>query len=179
MDEHPRASVAITRQFHGRPERVFDAWLDPDVTRRWLFATPSGLIVECRIEPRVGGGFTIVDWRDGEDVAHTGEYVEIDRPRRLVFTFAVPSALERRLARQHRHLTGHRGMPTDAHQRRRATGVCGRDAEGVDRSDGPPGEGTRGLTRSGGRRVAATTSATNVWQHGGRPPLSVGPIVAP
>ncbi len=90
MDEHPRASVAITRQFHGRPERVFDAWLDPDVTRRWLFATPSGLIVECRIEPRVGGGFTIVDRRDGEDVAHTGEYVEIDRPRRLVFTFAVP-----------------------------------------------------------------------------------------
>jgi uncharacterized protein YndB with AHSA1/START domain len=90
MDEYPGASVTITQRFGEPAERVFDAWLDPGVTRRWLFVTPSGLIVECRIEPRVGGHFTIVDRRDGEDVAHTGEYVEIDRPRRLVFTFAVP-----------------------------------------------------------------------------------------
>jgi uncharacterized protein YndB with AHSA1/START domain len=90
MDERSRASVTITRRFQEPAERIFDAWLDPAVARRWLFATPSGLIVDCRIEPRVGGGFTIVDRRDGEDVAHTGEYLEIDRPSRLVFSFAVP-----------------------------------------------------------------------------------------
>ncbi len=90
MDEYPGAPVAVTHRFQEPPERVFDAWLDPTVARRWLFATPAGLIVECGIEPRVGGRFTIVDRRDGEDVAHTGEYVEIARPNRLVFTFAVP-----------------------------------------------------------------------------------------
>lgn len=90
MDAKPRASVEVTHQFPFAADRVFDAWLDPETTRRWLFATPSGTLVECRIEPRVGGRFTIVDRRDGEDVAHLGEYLEIDRPRRLVFSFAVP-----------------------------------------------------------------------------------------
>jgi len=90
MNERSGASVTITHRFQEPAERVFDAWLDPDVTRRWLFVTPSGLIVECRIEARVGGHFTIVDRRDGEDVAHVGEYLEIDRPVRLVFSFSVP-----------------------------------------------------------------------------------------
>ena len=47
-------------------------------------------MVRAEVDPRVGGRFTFTERRDGEDVEHVGEYLEIERPHRLVFTFAVP-----------------------------------------------------------------------------------------
>lgn len=76
---------------YGAPiERVYDAWLDRGHVADWLFATEDGERVRADVAPVVGGRFEIVERRDGEDVAHVGRYLEITRPWRLVFTFAVP-----------------------------------------------------------------------------------------
>jgi uncharacterized protein YndB with AHSA1/START domain len=83
--------IKVTHRYAAPPERVFDAWLDPKLARRFAFATPDGEMIRADIDPRVGGRFNFTDRRpEMGDVEHVGEYEVIDRPRRLVFTFAVP-----------------------------------------------------------------------------------------
>ncbi len=90
MTDDSLVSLTVSRHFTATPEQVFDAWLDSDKAGKWLFATPTGQMVRVHIDARVGGTFAFVDRRDGEDVERRGEYLEIDRPRRLKFTFSVP-----------------------------------------------------------------------------------------
>ena len=90
MSAETPVEVRVTRRFSASPERVFDAWLDPEKAARFLYATAEGLMVQVEIDARVGGRYSIVERRDGQDVEHTGEYLEVDRPRRLVFTLQVP-----------------------------------------------------------------------------------------
>jgi uncharacterized protein YndB with AHSA1/START domain len=80
--------LRVSRKFDAPPIKVFNAWLIPQEASKFLFATPTGQITRCEIDPRVGGKFVIIDKRDGVDAFHTGQYVEVTKPKRLTFTFS-------------------------------------------------------------------------------------------
>jgi uncharacterized protein YndB with AHSA1/START domain len=88
------AVVRVSRDFSVPAERAFDAWIDPRIVSQWLFTTAETKIVRADIDARPGGAFSIVDLRNGEEVEHCGRYLEVERPRRLVFTLQVPKYSE-------------------------------------------------------------------------------------
>ena len=85
----------VTKRFSASAERVFDAWLDPAMLGRWMFGpnVREERIVRLGTEPRVGGRFSFVVERAGVEIDHVGEYLEIERPRLLVFTWATRDSL--------------------------------------------------------------------------------------
>jgi uncharacterized protein YndB with AHSA1/START domain len=68
---------------------VFDAWLDPSLVGRWMFAFRGDEIVHVHVDPRVGGAFSFKVRRDGAEIDHVGVYRVIDRPRRLAFSWGI------------------------------------------------------------------------------------------
>jgi uncharacterized protein YndB with AHSA1/START domain len=90
-----KVSVTVERRIAAPPEKLFDAWLDPGGLGCWLFATPDGVMEKVEVDPRVGGRFLIVERRGADLAEHHGEYLEIDRPRLLVFDFWTGFSAER------------------------------------------------------------------------------------
>lgn len=92
LKTHSYVTAQVTRYFAATPERLFDAWLKPEIMFKWLFTSdasdPVGRV--CENDARVGGTYFIQDRRNGIDYKANGQYLEIDRPRRIVFTFQMP-----------------------------------------------------------------------------------------
>ena len=91
MNAAPPIEVRATHYFEAPPERVFDAWLVPRTLGQWMFGprVREENVVRLDVDPRVGGSFSLKVERNGAIIDHVGEYLEIERPHRLVFTWAV------------------------------------------------------------------------------------------
>ncbi len=86
LDQKP---VRVIRSLKGKPEQVFDAWLNPKTIAKWITASPGDKSVNILTDAIPGTQFSFVIQRNGKEVNHIGEYIEIRRPHRLVFTWGV------------------------------------------------------------------------------------------
>lgn len=79
-------AVTVRRHISAPPERVFDAWTEAEGMGAWMCPAPTER-AEVEADVRVGGRFKIDMHGAGEVYEHTGEYLEVVPPRRLVFTW--------------------------------------------------------------------------------------------
>ena len=86
--------LVVRRELHAAVERVFDAWVDPRSLAQWM--RPASIEkVDVAVEARVGGRFALVMHGADGPLEHTGVYLQIERPRRLVFTWLSPATEQR------------------------------------------------------------------------------------
>lgn len=65
---------------------VFAAWIDPESIRDWM--CPGDIVTaEAQLDPRVGGSYRIVMKSPTHEVDHAGEYLVVEPPSKLVFTW--------------------------------------------------------------------------------------------
>jgi uncharacterized protein YndB with AHSA1/START domain len=87
LSEETSRVLRIERTFDAPAEAVFDAWTSEDVMRRWYHAGPDWETPDVEVDLRVGGRVRVVMRKpDGSEVELSGEYTEIERPRRLAMT---------------------------------------------------------------------------------------------
>ena len=88
-ESRPLSLLHLTRTFDAPRERVFRAWTDPEAARRW-FGSSIGPAQRVEADLRVGGRYRISVKLPptGRLASAVGEYLEVDPPERLVYTFS-------------------------------------------------------------------------------------------
>ena len=81
--------LRLERIYDAAPERVFDAWTNREVLRRWWAAGPDWEGVSAEVDLRVGGRLRLAMQDPDADrpYAGGGEYTVVERPGRIAFTW--------------------------------------------------------------------------------------------
>ena len=80
-------TLVIEREFQASPERIYEAWTNPEILQKWW--GPEGVTIPTlALDVREGGKWITTFHSDqmGERIV-SGQYVTLDPPNRLVFTW--------------------------------------------------------------------------------------------
>lgn len=82
-------ALELEHRYAAPRDRVFEAWTNPEVLKRWWAAAPSWETPLAEVDAREGGSYRLSMLTDTGDV-HTvrGEYREISPPERLAYTWS-------------------------------------------------------------------------------------------
>lgn len=89
-DDTTGGSVQIRRRVRATAEQIFELWTQPDLMARWMSPFPGPVDCKASSDLRPGGTFSLVMTSQDASREVSGTYVQIDRPRKLVFTWVGP-----------------------------------------------------------------------------------------
>lgn len=97
-DARGELSVRVSRFIRAPRQRVYDAWIKPELRRRWWQAGGNEKLTTCEIDARVGGRYCMKQIGGCDDSPDSdpdyewvmqGEFLELVAPELLVFTWNV------------------------------------------------------------------------------------------
>ena len=83
-------SLTTHRTIAAPQEAVFNAWLDPEMLRKFMRPGPGMTTPKAQTDPVKGGRFELVMKAGDDEIPHAGTYKEIDPHSRIVFTWESP-----------------------------------------------------------------------------------------
>ncbi|MFT3924120.1 MAG: SRPBCC domain-containing protein [Myxococcales bacterium] len=78
--------LRIVRRFSASAEELYEAFTSPELLVQWMLPMP-GCRTEARLDVRVGGTFRIEMFADGKAYPHHGQYLLLEPPRRIEFSW--------------------------------------------------------------------------------------------
>jgi len=79
--------LVTTRTVNGPARLVFEAWINPELFRKWWVPKSFGLtLLSCEMDVRVGGKYRLVFSHQGSTMEFFGTYREVTPHSRLVWT---------------------------------------------------------------------------------------------
>ncbi|MGA1072291.1 MAG: SRPBCC family protein [Pseudohongiellaceae bacterium] len=81
--------VSLSKTIPASAEKLYDRWLIPTFAGNWMFGEHMGDdgVGDMNNEVRPGGAFNYTVIRGGCEVVCSGEYIVIDRPNKLSFSW--------------------------------------------------------------------------------------------
>lgn len=86
--------ITVNRRISAPVETVFNAWLDPQMLARFMIPGEGMNVPKAEADAKVGGRFTIIMAAGEDEIPHGGEYREINRHSKLVFTWESPFSID-------------------------------------------------------------------------------------
>jgi uncharacterized protein YndB with AHSA1/START domain len=87
----PPPVVFVTRNIKASAEKIYAAWLDPQMIGQFMFGPRlrEEEILHINVDPVVGGKFSFLVRREGKEIEMFGEYLALNPAKNMVFTWLV------------------------------------------------------------------------------------------
>lgn len=86
-DVRPDLSLSVDRVIAAAPEKVFNAWLNPEMLAKFMRPGPDMGAPDVTTDAKEGGGFEIIMKAGDQDLPHRGTYKKIDPHSQIIFTW--------------------------------------------------------------------------------------------
>ncbi len=83
-------TLTVERTIKAAPEKVFEAWLRPDMLQKFMLPAEGMTVPKASNDPREGGRFELVMQAGDQEIPHAGTYHEINPHDRIVFGWESP-----------------------------------------------------------------------------------------